>query len=159
MLSSEIAWNTAEFEAHNLMDVLRFIVQKAKQLVVEAPREVQSCGLSGLRNFARRPEKMPDGSTRMYMGMYVKWKAIDAEPERFDCSIPILLVPLPERLGGSVWPIDGWHRIAKTLDAGGDELPAVLLTEAEAVEICPQLAEFQGKKKKAAKRRGERNQA
>ncbi|MDA1163388.1 MAG: hypothetical protein O3B13_09825 [Planctomycetota bacterium] len=48
--------------------------------------------------------------------------------------MPILLARLPRKLS-KLWPIDGWHRIAKAVEAGVDSLPAYILSAKDSARI------------------------
>jgi hypothetical protein len=78
-----------------------------------------------------------NGST-ITIGISVDWNFIhdDAELPDDDCCIdirvPIICAYTPV---GNFLPIDGWHRIAKAILKGVQELPAVCLTEQESKKI------------------------
>jgi hypothetical protein len=61
---------------------------------------------------------------------------ITVDPAHFpkvDLSKPLLIAPFPNTEGHL--PIDGWHRIGRALQEGIDELPGIILTEAESAAV------------------------
>ena len=94
-----------------------FDVRKAKQLIAASPREVlvlQVKEVASLLPFITTAES----------------------PGDIDLGVPIICVPLPELLGGGCLPVDGWHRIAFANRTKVNELPAVLLTSDEVIEVA-----------------------
>ena len=63
---------------------------------------------------------------------------IRIDPEivkKADVSVPIILATMTIAGRKGVFPIDGWHRIARAIQDGLDELPAYVLNKRESDRI------------------------
>jgi len=88
----------------------RFDIQKAKEIIRSAPREIRRVDPAGIPGAGRQ-------------GIAVDAKTVAAA----DTSKPILMATVD----GESFPIDGWHRLTRAQKDGLAEIGAVYLTEAE----------------------------
>jgi len=123
-LSSEFDWEVDREEVFNFL-ARGWDVSKAKQLIIDKPREVLDANLSGVANFVQRPKE-----GQIIAGITIDWSDID-ESDEYDCDFPGILITTSE----GTFPIDGWHRFAKGLDEGRTVFPCVILDEAETKEV------------------------
>jgi len=104
--SSEVKWDNRP-EQFEFLSVF-FDVSKAKQMVMEKPRDIVHFPLAGLSLFLPLIRKK---ATR-----------------KVDLSIPILVVTID----CGYLPIDGWHRVEEAMVVGGvEKLPAVIFNYEE----------------------------
>lgn len=85
----------------------------------------------------RPPEKGGDGVTTMHLGMIgVDWKRAETDAT-IDTDVPVIaiLAPLGKDGGKAVLMIDGYHRLAKAVLTGEEELDAHLLTGEEERQV------------------------
>jgi len=106
-------------------------VDLAKHILQDKPRQPVQANIKELASWVKRPWTDKEGVTHMIIGHCVKWSELDADPFKFDLSFPIIAV----RMKGNIWPIDGWHRIAKAIDQGLEALPALLLNVQESKKV------------------------
>jgi hypothetical protein len=95
-------------------------VRKAKQIVIAAPRAVESSRL--------------DERHRAFFGELLEAVRVkpDIDWQNIDTQLPVIFARGPD---GKRFPIDGRHRLAKALVSGQEYLPAVTLTEEETAQI------------------------
>jgi hypothetical protein len=91
-----------------------FDVREAKRLIAATPREPEK-----VRTDVLRPFLGPRGIT-------VDRKRAKTDP-LIDVSVPLIVATLDT----SCLPIDGWHRVAKAIAEGIEEIPALYLTREE----------------------------
>jgi hypothetical protein len=122
--SSDFEWYV-EPEVFNFIST-QFNVEAAKVIIRETPRSIIKMDIRPLERFVgKRPKE--EGSYKL-SPISVNWDKMD----NVDLSMPVIVA----QKGNSTLPIDGWHRIAKALESGLEELPAVLLTKEETREIA-----------------------
>jgi hypothetical protein len=95
-----------------------FDVREAKRLITAKPRETEMVRTDVLRAFLG-----PRGIT-------VDRKRVKADP-LIDVSVPLIVATLDT----SCLPIDGWHRVAKAIAEGIEEIPALYLTREETEQV------------------------
>ncbi|WP_339911551.1 hypothetical protein [Symmachiella dynata] len=118
-MSNEFEWDLARPEKTVEGFDGIFDVQKAKQLIVAKPREVEEIDLVKNETYFRT-----------YVDDDVKLKE-DVDWNTVDCSILLIFVRLPT---GKL-EIDGKHRLAKAMMTGLYTLPAIILTPEETAEV------------------------
>ncbi|MCB9922297.1 MAG: hypothetical protein H6822_08950 [Planctomycetaceae bacterium] len=119
------------------MGLVRIDVREAKRILSAKKRRprIHQCQLEPLAGMVRRPEinTLSDGTIEVAASsVSLDWDLI-ASP-KVDLEVPILLARLPKQLPG-LWPIDGWHRIAKAVDAGIQSLPCYILSAKDTARI------------------------
>jgi hypothetical protein len=119
------------------MGLVRIDVREAKRILSAKKRKprIYQCQLEPLAGMVRRRKmnKLPDGTIEVApSAVSLDWELI-ATP-KIDLEVPILLARLPEKLRG-IWPIDGWHRIAKAVDAGLQSLPCYILSAKDTARV------------------------
>lgn len=112
-------------------------IREAKRILSakKRPPKLKNALIGDLARFVRRPstEYLADGSIAFTGGpMELDWEHI--ESPNVDLSVPILLAQLPKDLGG-LWPIDGWHRIAKAIEGGSKSLPCYILSAKDSLRV------------------------
>ncbi len=98
-------------------------VDRAKQLIKDRPRPIRHLNIEPFQELLS-----PPGKIRLF-GVAVNWKK--ARSDAVDMDTPLITAY------GSMGkiPIDGWHRIAKALLEGLNELPCVALTKEESKQV------------------------
>lgn len=97
-----------------------FDVREAKRLITANPRAPEMVRTSVLRPFL-----VHDGGH-----VIVDDDRVESDP-MIDVSVPLIVATLDT----SCLPIDGWHRVAKAIVEGIDELPALYLTREETEQV------------------------
>jgi len=95
------------------------ILSAKKKLVIG------TLNVSEVRQYIGEPGKLS-------LGVYIDWERLDREGSSMDLSFPIILATVK---AGHLFPIDGWHRLAKAKLLGVQTLPAVCLTRRETCKI------------------------
>jgi hypothetical protein len=110
-----------------------FDVDKAKQIIIDNPREIDHFDLAHLESELKRPAK----NKINIMSSVCRWKEMDANPEKFDITIPVIFGHLKSAQNDDrfYYIIDGWHRAARVFEMGEKLMPAVVLTDEETDEI------------------------
>ena len=125
--SSDFEWYV-EPEVFNFVST-QFDVELAKKIIREKPRSIMKMDITHLDKFVGKKPKQEGGS-------YTLTPMISVDRSKFEGDVVDLSMPvIVASKGKSTLPIDGWHRIAKALELGLNDLPAVLLTEEETREI------------------------
>lgn len=117
--------------------LVRIDVRAAKRILTSKKRRplIYQCGLNRIADLVRRSDsqKPPDGTFVVSASeQYIDWDRISSPS--IDLSVPVLLARLPRDLGG-LWPIDGWHRIAKAVDNHLNSLPCYILSARDSLRI------------------------
>ena len=123
MLSSEFDWYLKTLEVHDSL-FKDYDVRFAKQLVVEAPREVLMVNVSPYFTIiGKRNQKI---SNRIQLDIIrVDWKIVRSD--EVDVYFPLLFSTEPQ----GFMLLDGWHRVARASLDGQLALPAIFLTRQE----------------------------
>ena len=135
-ITDPLVFDTDTDEIYHL-GLVQIDVRQAKRILAakkHKPR-IQNCILDGLVRFVRRPQSrtLTDGTIEVSASpTKLDWTLIDSPA--IDLTVPILLARLPMDLGG-LWPIDGWHRIAKAIDSGRESLPCYILSARDSLRI------------------------
>jgi hypothetical protein len=135
LAADELDVHTEEF---HWMGLVRIDVRSAKQILASKKRKPQiyRCDLQPLVKMVRRSktEMLPDGTLNVFTSpVALDWGQIDGE--EIDLDVPILLARLPAKLGNGVWPIDGWHRIARAVEARMESLPCHILSRNDTCKV------------------------
>jgi hypothetical protein len=119
--SATIVWDFKLERFRLLFDLWN--VDRAKQIVKDKPRPINEIALEPFRRFIGKPGQV------VFVGVAVDWKK--ARGASINLDDPLLLAY------GSIglFPIDGWHRIAKGLLLGRKTLPYVKLTKEESKRV------------------------
>jgi hypothetical protein len=133
--ATELDVHTEEF---HWMGLVRIDVRTAKQILASKKRKpkIYRCDLQPLAKMVRRSktEMLPDGTLNVSASQVaLDWGQIDGE--EINLEVPILLARLPPKLGNGVWPIDGWHRIAKAVEAKMESLPCHILSRTDTSKV------------------------
>jgi len=101
-------------------------VDKANEMA--EGREVDTFDPKHVEHMLQRTTENGDGSHTTNMGITVNWDHVP----NVDLSKPVIFVERQYKDGtqGHMM-IDGWHRVAKALDEGVDQLPCVVLSVKE----------------------------
>lgn len=119
-MSSDFEWDIERSEqALDAGTMCAYDIRAAKEVLVRAPRPVETVSLEGERRefFS---EQLDDVGFRH-----------NADWDKVDPDVPVIFATE----GGLRLPIDGRHRLAKALREGRPSFPAVTLTEEETQAI------------------------
>lgn len=115
---------------HDIPETFRFFtwlvdVQKAKQILAGKKKplsgEIQVSDVSPL---VGAPEKI-------VMGVRVDWDRVQND-KTIDLTVPVILAYTEH---GNIFPIDGWHRIAKAVLQGVKTLPCLIVNKTDSKKI------------------------
>ena len=115
-MSDQYIWETNQQERFHVFH-MEFDVSRAKEIVTTCPREIVQIDIS------------------KYLVHLDKYVVVDWDRVKLgnvDRSFPIVVVTMPK---GVTFPIDGWHRIAKSVMKDKYVLPGVILNEVETKAI------------------------
>lgn len=122
MMSSEIHWKLEEPEWFRFVGVV-FDVRKAKRIIHDRPREIDTFNPADLASWIGKPGVL------MFGVIGIDWSR--ALSDEIDLAIPVILAQVKDTL----LPIDGWHRIAKANHKKIEELSCVVLSAEESYDV------------------------
>ena len=124
--SNQFDWYLDQDEVYSFLNK-SWSVSRAKKLLLEGPpKDLIMADLSSLKKEVARPKKNQINAIHRF-----DWDKIDKED--LDLDFPVILITFPK---GQLWPIDGWHRIAKGLDEGNNVFPCFIMDDLETGLIC-----------------------
>lgn len=97
-----------------------FDVAEAKRVLAEKSHKVGELAIADVAKWVGEPGKM-------VAGIAVDWDRVQSDAT-IDLSVPVIFAWTK---AGSLFPIDGWHRIARAKLQGVSSLPAVMLNKKE----------------------------
>jgi hypothetical protein len=101
-------------------------VQKAKLLLASKKRPTTGqMNISDVAKLIGEPGKY-------VLGIGVSWDRVQNDAS-INLEVPVILAYTPH---GELFPIDGWHRIAKAKLQGVEKLPCVVLSRADSKKVC-----------------------
>jgi hypothetical protein len=127
--SADLTWNLDQEEYYNLL-TLNFDVREAKRIIAKKPRDIRPMALDGVKGMVARPYVDEHGVIHATIGHNVDWEKIDKDDE-IDIDFPVIAALIKVKGEVMVWPIDGWHRIAKAVAKGLTSVPCVVLNQRE----------------------------
>lgn len=121
--TADLTWDfkNEQFQSPGTLELWN--VDRAKQTVKDKPRVIFDLEIESYKKLIGVPGKVP------VLGITVNWDKI--KEDRINTDDPILMAYVSDKL----FPIDGWHRIAKALMKGLKVLPAMKLTRDESTKI------------------------
>lgn len=109
-----------------------FDIREAKRILAKRKRvDVGQMSVAGAGGWIGEPPVAANDLSGIVVGgVTVDWEK--AASDAVDTSVPVILAYTKS---GAIFPIDGWHRIAKAKLQGLTHLPAVALTKAESRRV------------------------
>jgi hypothetical protein len=120
----DLVWN----DTPEVFELFRnaYDIAAAKQILrAKKKLQVGTVEVSQVQQWIGEPGKLT-------LGIGIDWDKLEKEWDSLDLSFPIIVATIKV---GQLFPIDGWHRLAKAKRAGIQTLPAVCLNRRDTCKI------------------------